>query len=174
MKAPFKFSAVALAAIAATWVAFNLAAVVVDTILTTQKNAAAIARLDVAVHTKAPPGAARASRLTWPSLGQDKTIAIGEALKALGKDGSIIYCANSDCHDLMTDLDDAMQIADWNSDFERRPIDVQSEAGLFVGPKDNPLAAKVAGIIAEVTGYPVGLIEMDGAALGIVIGKRPR
>jgi hypothetical protein len=140
-----------------------------------EKNAAAITRLDAAVHTKAPPNAARASRVTWPSLGMDRTIAIGEAVKALGPGQVIIYCANSDCHDLMTDVDDAMQIADWNSDFERRHIDAQAEQGLFVGPKGNTLASKVAAIIAGATGYTVGLIDMDETGpLGIVIGKGPR
>src|ERR1700721_1143044 len=72
----------------------------------------------VGIHEAAQPG-----RLDWPSLGEDKTDALGESLKGVAPGKVTIYCGQSRCHGLMLDLDDAMQIAGWKSDFEERQVE---------------------------------------------------
>src|ERR1700722_14530796 len=84
----------------------------------------------------APPGkydALKPSRHAWATLGQDKSIALGEALG--DKHGKVtIYCASPDCRGLQLDLDDAFQIGNWDVDFEDRPVESEADHGLFVGP----------------------------------------
>lgn len=121
---------------------------------------------------------ARPSRAAWPALGQAATIKIGEALAKAREDWPdtrpwpnptvTIYCNSSDCDALMHDLDDALQIAEWESDFERAHVDAESEPGLFIGPKDSPVAKALMDALAQFHPQPV---ETTGPA--IIIGKKP-
>lgn len=111
----------------------------------------------------------------WPGLGQEKTIAIGEALT--GGEGSrvTIYCASLDCRSLSDDLDDAFQIAGWPSDFERRVAMGPTERGLFIGP-DGPLTRKLRDAIAKtLPDTPVGIVPLavEGGGIGVMFGKKP-
>lgn len=114
------------------------------------------------------------SRLSWPSLTQDQTIALGEALKRLSSSTSVtIYCASSNCAALRNDLDDAFQIAGWPSTFEDQFVDSEEDEGLFVGPV-NSEAADLAGTITGATGIAVKPVGIDGIkGVGVIIGKRP-
>lgn len=117
----------------------------------------------------------RASRFDWTPLGADKTIALGEALKGVKPGKAIIYCAHSHCQGLMRDLDDALQLADWKSEFEERQVESESSKGLFVGPPG--LDAENVKAALEKQGFEVGVVgitdeygqPIDG--VGIIIGK---
>lgn len=116
-----------------------------------------------------PAPAAKASRLAWPGLGQALTIQVGEALQgAPGKPAIAIYCNSPDCDLLAHDLDDAFQIADWPSDFERAYVDAQSQPGLFVGPPGDPAAQAIMRALARLNPQPA---DMPGP--GIIIGRKP-
>jgi hypothetical protein len=124
----------------------------------------------VGIHQDAKP-----SRLDWPALGEDKTTALGEALKDVAPGQVTIYCGQSRCHGLMLDLDDAMQIAGWKSDFEERQVESENETGIFVGPPgqdaENMIAALAKiGLDATVVGISDEYGQrIDG--VGIIIGK---
>lgn len=115
------------------------------------------------------------SRFTWPGLGQDKTIALGEALKRAGfKREVVIWCATVDCTDLAADLDDAFQIADIKSDLDRREVESSSDRGIFVGPQNSD-AQTLAQLITMATGLVVAIVDApQDKPLALIIGKRPR
>jgi hypothetical protein len=119
--------------------------------------------------------AAKPSRLDWPALGEDNTVALGEALKGVSPGKVTIYCGQSRCHGLMLDLDDAMQLAGWKSDFEERQVESESEKGIFVGPpgqeaEDMISALAKVGLEASVVGISDEYgHRIDG--VGIIIGK---
>lgn len=100
-----------------------------------QPKPVAIQHVDAAASAKPVPGA-------WPSLGQDKTVQIGEALKAPGPATVTSFCANPWCAAFRTDLDDAFQIGGWD-DLEESSVIVGEETGLLVGP-DGPKAQLLA------------------------------
>lgn len=112
-------------------------------------------------------------RIAWEGIGQEKTIALGEAVQKIqGVNKVMIFCPGLDCQSLASDIDDAMQIAGWSSDFERRAVDSESDKGIFVGPKTNPQAQDLKRAL-EAAGLPVELTNIDGIdGLGIIIGKR--
>lgn len=119
---------------------------------------------------------AGASRKTvkgaWPSLGQAKTIAIGEAL-GLPARTVALFCSSIECSDLREDLDDALQIAGWTGVFEGQAM-MGDEVGLFIGPP-GPAATALAAAIVPVLG-PVTLVPMrlpEGAEVGIIFCKKP-
>ena len=115
---------------------------------------------------------ARPSRAAWPSLGQAATIKIGETLAgARSKPAATIYCNSVDCDALMHDIDDAFQIADWPTDFERGYVDAESDRGLFVGPASNATAQLIALALRAGGLQPTHLPDMPPGA--IVIGKKP-
>jgi hypothetical protein len=132
------------------------------------------------VPATAPKRLARA----WPSLGMDKTIEIGEAIKAAkSKPMVTIFCASPECWDLSTDIDDAFQIADWPSDIERRPAMTgfgesakEPDGIVLVGFPDT--AAMLAAL--QKAGLPVTMRELPPIPAGmtiptaIVIGKYRR
>lgn len=125
--------------------------------------------LDSAVSHIAPE---KHSRLSWPDLTQEQTIALGEALKGKAPGTVVIYCASPNCSALRNDLDDAFQIADWKSDFEDREVESEGDAGIFVGPP-SPDADALSQAIKVVTGLGVGVVQIDGIqGLGVIIGKR--
>jgi hypothetical protein len=119
--------------------------------------------------------AAKPSRLDWPALGSDKAIALAESLKGMAPGKVTIYCGQSRCHGFMLDLDDAMQIAGWKSDFEERQVESENEKGIFVGPPgqeaENMIAAlSKIGLDATIVGISDEYGQrIDG--VGIIIGK---
>jgi hypothetical protein len=124
---------------------------------------------DVAVHEIQRP-----SRFDWASLGQDKTIALGDALKSLGPHKLTIFCSEPHCHDLQLDLDDATQLAGWESQFEVRYVDSEGDKGISVGPP-GPDAENLAAALAKATGLHAEIVPIDGLdGLGIIIGKVAR
>jgi hypothetical protein len=121
------------------------------------------------VHEAAIRQVQKPSRFDWSSLGQDKTDALGEALKGSGN--VTIFCSQSSCHDLQLDLDDAFQIAGWKSEFESRFVDSESERGIFVGPPGHDAEA-LAATLAQTTGLEATIAPIDGVeGVGIIIGK---
>lgn len=115
----------------------------------------------------------RAARYAWPSLTQDQVIALGESLKGF-KAEVVIFCPGADCSALQADLDDAFQIADWQSDFDRRRVDSNDDRGLFVGPRSMQ-AEILAAEIKRATGIDAQLVDApDEGKLVVIIGKRPR
>lgn len=114
-----------------------------------------------------------ANRFTWPKLGQEKTIVLGEQLKkTLSGRKVTIWCSTPDCTDLAADLDDAFQIAGMPSDIDRREIDSSHDAGLFVGGPDADI---LAAAIAKATSINPPIVAMPGdSPLAVIIGKRKR
>jgi hypothetical protein len=114
----------------------------------------------------------RVSRHAWPALGQDATIKLGEALTSAPRVPITLYCSNLDCEQLMLDLDDAMQLAGLEAHFERRPVDAESEPGIFVGGAWTEVFKKT---LAETTGLAVVITQIDGIdGVGIIIGRRTK
>jgi len=120
--------------------------------------------------------ALKTSRFEWPALGQDKTTSLGEAIKKLPEQKVMLFCSTISCQGLRTDIDDALQIAGWASDFEDRFVDSEADHGIFVGPPGEA-AAKFAHELALVTGVDVKTVNItkeDGSpidGLGVIIGK---
>lgn len=114
----------------------------------------------------------RTSRFEWPSLGVGKTIALGDALTKLHPAGKVtLYCSSATCQSLRADIDDALQIAGWYSDFEDRPVDSEADKGICVGPPGED-AARFAHALKEATGTEVTTCPIDGiVGLGVIIGK---
>jgi hypothetical protein len=113
------------------------------------------------------------SRYTWASLG-DETIQLGTALEHTPPGKATIFCAASSCHDLALDIDDAMQVAGWQSNIEERPVDSESEDGISVGPPGTDAEA-FAERLKEVTGIEPHIVAIDGVdGIGIIIGKTDR
>lgn len=114
------------------------------------------------------------SRFAWPSLDQDKTIALGENLTTLGPHKVTLFCANFDCQNLRTDIDDAFQIAGWNSSFEDQHVDSESDVGLFVGPAGRD-AENLAGALEKALNVKVSIVAIDLpiGQLGVIFGKHP-
>lgn len=115
------------------------------------------------------------NRYAWPTLGQDRTIKLGEALEGLSPPLKkvVIWCPGEDCLALQEDLDDAFQIAGVKSDFDRRRVDSNNDRGLFVGPK-NAMSEVLAATITRTTGIKAEVVDApdDGTTM-IIIGKRP-
>lgn len=123
------------------------------------------------VHEAAIHQLQKPSRFDWPSLGQEKTEALGEALKGVSPEKVTIYCPSPSCHDLQLDLDDAFQSAGWSAEFEERFVDGESEHGIFVGPP-GPGAEALAAALAKTTGVEATIVPIDGIeGVGIIIGK---
>jgi hypothetical protein len=121
----------------------------------------------------------RVSRFDWPVLGEKKTIDLGEAISKISPDKVqkvILFCANATCQNLRTDIDDAMQIAFWQSTFEDRPVDSEAEKGISVGPPGKKALA-LAKAIEKTTGIPVTIVPIDKPdgspidEIGVIIGK---
>lgn len=113
----------------------------------------------------------RVSRFDWPSLGEEKTIALGEVLNTLSSKKVTIYCSNESCQNFRTDLDDAFQIGWWDVDFEDRFVDSEAEKGLFVGPPGEAATA-LKSAIESTTGLDVKVVPIDGVkGLALIIGK---
>lgn len=124
-----------------------------------------VQHVDAAV-AKPVPGA-------WPSLGQDKTIQIGEALKASGPATVTTFCANPRCTAFQADLDDALQVAGWD-DLEESSVIVGEETGLLVGP-DGPKAQMLVRALRD-AGLPVTVVPINPGAsrdVGVIIAKAP-
>lgn len=117
----------------------------------------------------------KALKGTWPGLGQDKTIALGEALQKLPVSKAVIFCAGERCRDLMADIDDAFQIADWD-DIEEDQFMGATETGFLVGPA-GPLTDSVITALRNV-GIPAELepqlANSKGADIAILIGHQPK
>lgn len=117
-------------------------------------------------------GPVRSVRGSWPALGQEKTIVLGEALKGTAK--VTIFCPDASCVDLRDDLDDAFQIAGWESTFSSTVMLGDDDVGLLVGPPGEAANA-LGSALAIATGSSVMVIPMKVYGdLGIIIGKRPR
>jgi hypothetical protein len=123
------------------------------------------------VHEAAIHQIQKPSRSDWASLGQDKTEALGEALKGVKVQKVRIYCNRPSCHDLALDLDDAFQIAGWQSDFEDRAVDSEDDRGLFVGPPGEAAEA-LAAALEKSTGLQATVVPIDNIdGIGIIIGR---
>jgi hypothetical protein len=118
----------------------------------------------------------RQGRADWPALGQDKTEALADALKGLPQSNVTIYCGQPHCNELKLDLDDAFQIAGWQSDFEERMVESEADKGIFVGPQGdaaNALADALAKI--GIKALVVGISDENNKpieGLGIIIGRK--
>lgn len=131
-------------------------------------------RLDRTMVAATHASSGKFSRLSWPELTQEQTIALGESLKERSPGQVTIYCSSPNCQALRTDFDDALQIADWKSDFEDRFVDSESDVGLFVGPSSNPKAVGLANAISEATGIVPNFVEIDDTkSVGLIIGRKP-
>lgn len=123
------------------------------------------------IHEAAVHQVQKPSRMDWASLGQDKTIALGDELKGVAPGQVTLFCSAPFCHDFQADLDDAFQLAGWDSQFETRFVDSEGERGLFVGPP-GPDADNLAAAIASATGIIPSIVPIDGiTGVGIIIGK---
>jgi hypothetical protein len=137
-------------------------------------SSTALVHTPASVHDAAVHQVQKPSRFDWASLGQDKTIALGEALKGVAPGKVTIFCSQPHCHDLQLDLDDAMQLAGWQSDFEGRYVDSEGDKGIFIGPP-GPEAENLAAALAKATGLQASIVPIDGIdGLGIIIGKTAR
>jgi hypothetical protein len=126
------------------------------------------------VHEAAIHQVQKPSRMDWANLGQDKTVALGEALKGVKPGKVTLFCSAPSCHDFQADLDDAFQIAEWRSDFETRFVDSEASAGLFVGPPGGD-AENLVAALAKTTGIEATVVPIDGIeGVGIIIGKTNR
>lgn len=113
----------------------------------------------------------RASKFDWPALGQDKTIALGEALEGVRPAKIMVYCQASTCHELALDLDDAFQIAGWVDALESSQVESQEDQGIFVGPP-GPEAENFVAILKKTTGIDAKIVGITGIeGIGIIIGK---
>jgi hypothetical protein len=115
-------------------------------------------------------------RGAWPGLGQDKTIKLGEALRAAGPAKVVIFCPGDACKALMSDIDDALQIAGWTDEEETSPLAVGAgEPGLMVGPA-GPKADALKAALERAGLGPVRVVpaKPDGADLDLIIGKMER
>lgn len=115
----------------------------------------------------------------WPDLGEDKTIALGEALNTLGdvmeKGGRTrkvtLFCAQVSCINLRKDIDDAFQIGWFQRDFVDDHVDSESEKGLFVGPPGEDAEA-LSEAIRTTTGIEPVIVPISGIdGVGVIIGK---
>ena len=123
------------------------------------------------VHEAAVHQVQKPSRFDWPSVGQEKTEALGEALRGVSPGKVTIYCPAPSCHDLALDLDDAFQVAEWTAQFEERFVDSESENGIFVGPP-GPDAEALKAALEKTTGFEVNIVPIDNIdGVGIIIGK---
>lgn len=117
----------------------------------------------------------RQGRADWPALGQDRTEALAAAVKGMPPSKVTIYCAQPHCNELKLDLDDAFQLAGWQSDFEERMVESEADKGIFVGPPgdaaNNMIAAlEKIGLHAK----PVGISDENNQPIdgvGIIIGR---
>lgn len=152
---------------------YALAAVLAGGLLAVHSEKPAPQLVPAAMHSSVKP-----DRHDWPVLGQEKTIALAEAIQARGQATGLvtIFCASVSCHDFRTDLDDAFQLADWKTEFEDRPVESEADHGLFVGPPGKAADDMVkelkhaAGIEATI----VGITDENGKdikGIGIIIGK---
>jgi hypothetical protein len=115
---------------------------------------------------------AHSSHFAWPALGENKTIELGEALKKLPEQKVTLFCSGPSCQGLASDLDDALQIANWKSDLEARFVDSEADKGIFIGPPGLG-AEDFAKAISNATGVNVEIVPIDGIeGIGIIIGKR--
>lgn len=113
----------------------------------------------------------KVGRFDWPTLGQDKTITLGEAVQNSAVKDVAIFCSSTSCHQLSLDMDDAMQIAGVSDSFESDHVDSESGDGIFVGPPGAD-ASLVADAINKSMGVKVGIVPIDGInGVGIIIGK---
>lgn len=147
--------------------AIGAAAIGIGALSMAQKNHNVYIEQPVAGHVET----VKESRFAWPALGQDKTIQLGEALAHAAPGKVTIFCNTFDCRNFRTDLDDAMQIADWNTAFEDRFVDSESEEGLFVGPPGAD-AESLASVLHAATGVDIKIVPIsDIEGVGIIIGK---
>jgi hypothetical protein len=121
----------------------------------------------------AAPGTEKHSQFEWPSLGQERTIALGEALPKDKLKKVWLFCDKPECRALMVDLDDAMQIGGVDDDFETRSVDSEIDKGVFVGPPGDAANA-LAAALKDTTGIDPSIVGIDGldGGVGIIIGKR--
>jgi hypothetical protein len=118
----------------------------------------------------------RQGRADWPALGQQKTEDLADALKAMGPGKATIYCGQPHCNELKLDLDDAFQIAGWQSDFEERMVESEADKGIFVGPPGDA-ANRMVEALAKIglQANPVNITDENSKAIdgvGIIIGRR--
>jgi hypothetical protein len=118
----------------------------------------------------------RQGRADWPALGQKKNEDLADALKAIGTGKVTIYCGQPHCNELKLDLDDALQLAGWQSDFEERMVESEADKGIFVGPPGDA-ANKMIEALDKIglKATPVNITDENSNAIdgvGIIIGRR--
>jgi hypothetical protein len=135
-------------------------------------HAASVAHKPVDVTIAPPAQEQKVGRHEWAPLGGDMTVKLGDALQGMKPGKVTIYCANLHCKRLATDLDDAFQVGQWDSQFEDRAVDSEEDDGLFVGPPGAE-AEHLADVIEETTGLKAEVVPIDGIdGLGVIIGKK--
>lgn len=126
------------------------------------------------VHESAVHNVMKPSRFDWAALGQDKVIALGEALKGTAPGKVKIFSATEESHELALDFDDAFQIAGWQDEIEGRQVESENDYGIFVGPPGDAAEAFKA-IIHKTTGIDPEIVPIDGIdGVGLIIGKTKR
>lgn len=115
----------------------------------------------------------------WPDLGEEKTIALGEALNTLGEAMEhggrtrkvTLFCAQVSCINLRKDIDDAFQIGWFQRDFVDDHVDSESDKGIFVGPPGEDAEA-LSEAIRTTTGIESVIVPISGIdGVGVIIGK---
>jgi hypothetical protein len=116
-----------------------------------------------------------APRNAWPAIKPDDVVALGESLKSQNKPAAVeIWCPEISCQALAADIDDAFQIAGWDSDFNSMRIDSNDDQGVSVGP-DDARARGLADLLGKALGQHVGVVDMPpGTPLSVIIGHRPK
>jgi hypothetical protein len=118
----------------------------------------------------------RPGRADWPALGEGKIEALAEALTGMSPVKVTIYCGQPHCNELKLDLDDAFQLAQWQSQFEERMVESEADKGIFVGPPGQDAENMVAALAKVGLDAKIVFISdennqpIDG--VGIIIGRK--
>lgn len=118
------------------------------------------------------------SKKAWGGLTQEQVIALGEALKGRDITRATLYCASTNCTAIRADIDDALQIAGIDTEWEDRPVDIESETGIFVGcmicQNGQPVPKGIKPIMAGLEAAGLKPIVTDTeSGLAIFFGKKP-
>lgn len=154
------------------WAHYGIGALAIILVGSVNQNVAG--RIDKLTAAQHQGIAVPAPRNAWPVVKPDAVIALGESLKLQTPPPSVeIWCPEISCQAMAADIDDAFQIAGWDSDFNAMRIDANDDQGVSVGPP-GAAATTLAAALAKAVG-PVHVVDMPpGTPLSVIIGRRPK